>query len=331
MEMLNHQLYSQSLLGQGIKAKNINPQEIDNEQETSLLRGMKFSENDHTPNASTLTSSDTIAAAYICLYLSENRPIYKLIENNFKDNDKIQGAENWRPCTKDEVINLGQSYNFRPSDFRNKFFGFDSWLFKLKDQNKYIMATDGTNFKFDRSNLYDSVVDIVQDISQGVLLGLSAQHTLSVHLAKKLDKAIGEDVLWFVGHSLGGGLAANNSLATGRHAITFNAAGLNIARVKLSVALNNPSCLGNIGHMVRNERIHSFVLEGEILNRWISTPLFGLGAYGKRGLDGNTDFIKSIKTVGLSTGKKHCMESIIEEIEFRMFVERLRRHLKNKD
>lgn len=55
---------------------------------------------------------------------------------------------------------------------------------------------------------------------------------MSAENAKKLSKALSDKELNFVGHSLGGGMAALNSLITkrkkgnGGKAITFNAAGI---------------------------------------------------------------------------------------------------------
>jgi hypothetical protein len=56
----------------------------------------------------------------------------------------------------------------------------------------------------------------------------SSQYEQAVNLARAADRAIGAigGDLIIVGHSLGGGLASAGSYATGRDAITFNAAGL---------------------------------------------------------------------------------------------------------
>jgi hypothetical protein len=63
-------------------------------------------------------------------------------------------------------------------------------------------------------------------------LGLSAQYEHAANNAKILSNALSNTELNFVGHSLGGGEAALNSLITsdkeliGRKAFTFNAAGV---------------------------------------------------------------------------------------------------------
>lgn len=113
------------------------------------------------------------------------------------------------------------------------------------------------------------------------LVGISPQYTHSVTNAKVLNKVIDsinaqrkpkeEPVrLFFIGHSLGGGLASNNALITSdKHAITFNAAGLNWLRVPVTLAVNNP---GQLLHPIaRRERVHLFVIKGEILDVTQST------------------------------------------------------------
>jgi len=45
-------------------------------------------------------------------------------------------------------------------------------------------------------------------------------------IAEDIKRGLGDAELAFTGHSLGGGLAEANSIATGDKAITFNAAGL---------------------------------------------------------------------------------------------------------
>lgn len=98
------------------------------------------------------------------------------------------------------------------------------------------------------------------------LTGISLQYTQSVRNAKKLDEYCEKHnkQLFFVGHSLGGGLASNNALATPyRHAITFNAAGLNPFRVMATLLINNPRDFFNITG--RKNRIHPFIIDGEVV------------------------------------------------------------------
>lgn len=151
--------------------------------------------------------------------------------------------------------------------------GFYSSLYKKRGENKYAYCTCGTNFSSVNDWLFTNIL-------QGAT-GLSLQYSRSVHIAKILDKAIEKKkgVLFFTGHSLGGGLASNNALVTKkRHAITFNAAGLHIHRVLATLFVNN---IRDLFHpRKRKEKIHAFVLDGELLN-WASTIIWQK-AYGTR-------------------------------------------------
>lgn len=63
-------------------------------------------------------------------------------------------------------------------------------------------------------------------------MGCSSQYDEAVSLAKIISKDVGDNELTFLGHSLGGGLAAISSLATGRHATTFNPASISDATME---------------------------------------------------------------------------------------------------
>ena len=155
--------------------------------------------------------------------------------------------------------------------------GFYSQLFHTNRGGKdfYAFCTAGTQML--------SLKDWFSNFSQG-LIGLSPQYTRSVQIAKKLDEIVGDNrVLFFVGHSLGGGLASNNALITRkRHAITYNAAGLNFMRVKTSLLLSEDHKGWLFHTRGRRERIHPFVIRGEILNTLLGVLTLGSErAYGK--------------------------------------------------
>ena len=94
--------------------------------------------------------------------------------------------------------------------------GFRSELYErtVKGKTEYVYATAGTDFS--------SSEDWKNDAQQ--IVGCSKQYDISMQNAERLSKAIGNKELTFVGHSLGGGLAAANAFKTGRRAMTFNAA-----------------------------------------------------------------------------------------------------------
>lgn len=235
------------------------------------------------PLADNDTDTDVRAAAAMCQYAyhflnqtKTRKPLAKLIDG-------------WQPMTDSEVDKL-VSPGFSQKLQDNYLSGFSSMLFQKTAYGfqYYAYCTEGTEMT--------SLLDWSNNLSQSLFHGLSRQYSLSVDRAKKIDAAVGNNaVLWFIGHSLGGGLASNNSLATGRHAITFNAAGLNPERISYTLLWNNFS---DFFHPQRTtERVHAFVIEGEILNSaawWIGQSAFGttktikvdnnIGAIDKHGL-----------------------------------------------
>lgn len=127
-------------------------------------------------------------------------------------------------------IDLLEEFDKRISRRRT---GFFSMLYYRDNGNGLELAyvTSGTTFNC-RDQKWDVILDNgLVNLGQG-LSGLSPQHTLSIQNAKILDKfcSIANYKLYFFGHSLGGGLAIANSLATGRETIVFNNAGLNVFR-----------------------------------------------------------------------------------------------------
>jgi len=86
-----------------------------------------------------------------------------------------------------------------------------------KGKTEYVYATAGTE-----ADMGDIKADAIQPFSS------SSQYDQSVGNAKSLSNQLSYEgaELTFTGHSLGGGEAAANAYATGRDAITFNAAGV---------------------------------------------------------------------------------------------------------
>lgn len=147
--------------------------------------------------------------------------------------------------------------------------GFASVIFVNEKTRTVMYCTAGSDFGIDMLWNGDWTTT---NISQ-FLVGLSPQYQQSVTNAKILNKAIDKISektkqkvrLFFIGHSLGGGLASNNAIITpDKHAITFNAAGLNWIRVPVSLAVNRPSQL--LHPFKRRKRVHLFVIQGEILD-----------------------------------------------------------------
>lgn len=108
------------------------------------------------------------------------------------------------------------------------FHGIKSALYeRTKDGvTEYAYATAVTEIP-DIKNLQDVFANLAQ------ISGTSEQYDASVKNARRIKENIGNAELTHVGHSLGGGEASANSLATGDKEITFNSAGLSLpTRIK---------------------------------------------------------------------------------------------------
>jgi hypothetical protein len=93
--------------------------------------------------------------------------------------------------------------------------GFRAQKFTNTNTGAIVLAFAGTDPK--------SIQDLLQDITQAAGLGAS-QYTRAMREGLKI-KAVAVD-FHFVGHSLGGGLAAAAAMVTNGKATTFNAAGI---------------------------------------------------------------------------------------------------------
>lgn len=259
---------------------------------TASLRSLK----EVGPDAKSENSVDVRAAAAMCQYAYS-----KLSPGNNPTTDLIDG---WKPLDKTEVNNL-----IAPGFYmklQNKSNGFSSMLFQKQADGiqYYAYCTVGT----------DELIDWASNGTQW-LTGLATQYTYSVNMAKQIDRAIGNKaVLWFIGHSLGGGLASNNSLVTGRHAITFNAAGLNPLRINATLLLNNWK---DLFHPIkRTQRVHAFGVEGELLN--VFYQVFYLVPYLYQPSYGDKKTIK-LKQSGIDIMTKHSMTTILDHLGMKYY------------
>ena len=135
--------------------------------------------------------------------------------------------------------------------------GYKSELLVKKDDNQkisgYVLTFAGTDVY---SNNIPKIKDGANDM-ENFLGGSAAQYELAYQMAKKLVSFAenGAEVT-FVGHSLGGGLAALASMATGCTAITFNPAVVaDIWTDKLK--------MDNTYHGTSN--IYGYVMEGDYI------------------------------------------------------------------
>lgn len=254
---------------------------------------------------------------------------YNRIDSNGRRNTNdytgcVSTQHNWIPVgnTDNIVTETGVSLVSNLSGFFSKVYK------KTNDDGiiDYAYCTAGT----EPSSTNDWVF---ANFLQG-LTGLSLQHTQSVRNAKKLNKYCKEDSqkrrLFFIGHSLGGGLASNNAIITSdKHAITFNAAGLNALRIGMTLFMNNPKAY--FQHENRVSRVHPFIIDGEAVQilRFIGQPAMN-ASQGQRFYDNeeivmappNTSIFKStnvevvnsqpITKLGhLNTINKHTVENFL--------------------
>lgn len=150
-------------------------------------------------------------------------------------------------------IDEWQTCNDLPDiQFNDKTTGLVSRLFVRtnKGNKEYIYVTAGTN--------PTCIEDWKNNIQQ--LYGGSAQYKQALDNAKTIAKIANAEnaQLFFVGHSLGGGIATNNALHTGCKAIVFNPAGVSKFTTNGAVSLKNEE----------NDRIICFIATNDILN-WL--------------------------------------------------------------
>lgn len=115
--------------------------------------------------------------------------------------------------------------------------GMQSMLFKRTTEGvtEYAYVYAGT----------DCLEDFVEDLTQ--LVGVTQQYPAAIRNAITLSAELEGSELTFIGHSMGGAQAAAASIATGRDAITFNAAALSFMTKILNGLYNcKPGRIENI-------------------------------------------------------------------------------------
>lgn len=159
---------------------------------------------------------------------------------------------------------------------------------------KFAYCTKGT----DVNSINDwFFVDILQGVS-----GFSLQHVHNVknaitingkvkELSKNKKNAQNKEIpLFFCGHSLGGGLASAGAIASkGRHAITFNAAGLNFLGVLATRTLGEFNYSFNVP-----KTVHPIRIDGEAIDVIMIVARVLTGGLNERAY-GNPELILKLK------------------------------------
>lgn len=142
-----------------------------------------------------------------------------------------------------ELAELG----FEPGLLENAETGFHAEVYRNSITGEAVLAFQGTDFK--------SIEDWKNNVGQG--LGLSSpQYEQALRTAEEFDRAFAGEKRSLTGHSLGGGLAAYASVATGIEATTFNAAGLH-ARTLDRIGATREEALGLVtAHHVKGEALN---------------------------------------------------------------------------
>ncbi len=122
--------------------------------------------------------------------------------------------------------------------------GFKSQLFErtIDGVTEYTYAFAGT----DLTSIKDWGNNIVQ------LIGMSKQYSIAMNNAEVLVRELKNQELTFVGHSLGGGLAAASAYAIEGRAMTFNAAGVS------PLTINKTSRARIDAYITINDELHLF-------------------------------------------------------------------------
>lgn len=200
---------------------------------------------------------DKLGAAFAgYVYCDEDSDTYK----TFFDN------EGWQEISAETRIAL-LCHGFIFMD--NIFTGFKSTIFEKRRNGKVVAmvysfaGTDNENWN---EIIQDAVTDCLNEC--GILTDQYKQALLNAELLDLYCTAKGI-TLTFVGHSLGGGMAALASMLTNRTAITYNPAGALGIRMSVAKFLNIPM---NTSH------IYAYIMEGDPVTS--VQEIFGIHAEG---------------------------------------------------
>jgi RHS repeat-associated protein len=136
--------------------------------------------------------------------------------------------------------------------------GFNSAVYErtVNGETNYVYVTQGSDFDNGGNDWSENYKQSTGQFSQ--------QYKTSTDNARALKDVLG-DKLSFAGHSLGGGLASANALATGLEATTFNAAGIS----------NGSRSLYGLD---KSANMQAYIVQGEIVS--VSQGILGLRAEG---------------------------------------------------
>ena len=134
-------------------------------------------------------------------------------------------------------------------ELNNWISGLNATLLESADGQSYVLVFAGTA----------DIPDVLSDINNA--LGLrDSQYAQALQLAKQLDRLLVGKNLVFIGHSLGGALAAQAAIVTGRYAITYDPAAL---------SANYMENLRWMGYNLNNiDNVYRYIMNGDPVNRY---------------------------------------------------------------
>ncbi len=166
----------------------------------------------------------------------------------------------------------------------------------IDGKTEFVYAFAGTNMT--------SGKDWVNNAEQTV--GISEQYATAIENSNIINESLDKDVyeLSFVGHSLGGGLAAASAYSTNNKAITFNAAGVS------QNTLTSNKIVDKKGSM--NDNIFSFIMTTDPLNILQNDP-FSVMGQTLPDVDGTRFYISPSNNSSRFNG--HSIDNLIFEIK----------------
>lgn len=164
-----------------------------------------------------------MAAYSIAVYKDDNT---KLIKDNFKPSPLRDMSVIRNPQERNGAEKIANFINENEGKS-----GFNSEIYYDKDQDKYVIAIRGSEWKglFDSETYKDWLVADASFAS----LATSPQHDIAYNLAQVIkESGIPLDKIKITGHSLGGGLASIVGLITGCETYIYNPAHVSLEAAK---------------------------------------------------------------------------------------------------
>ncbi|MFZ1282512.1 MAG: hypothetical protein WAQ75_00135 [Propionicimonas sp.] len=157
--------------------------------------------------------------------------------------------------------------------------GFKATVFVDPNTHEYVIGFAGTNF--------DDSADVITDAVGSQLV--TKQDLMAIRLARAIASSPSADNVTYVGHSLGGRLAAVAAIASGAEAVTYDPAGTSDAVVAQALAARDGSDaaaatqhLAEAGHNVTVYRVAhdplNMAQEVPLINQ-LAPPAFGDNRY----------------------------------------------------